>query len=242
MNTLEYTLLFSIPGIFTLITSIKMIIDINSDRSSTAAIGYFAVPFIAIGIFLISLAAMFAIISLIQVFRGIINLSSIKAIISIIIIIVFAFSSFWYFSLPSLKEDVTIEQQEEIYFKYKNNSPAFFFIEERLLSQKDLSQKVLVDFIKTGNYEATRHENLSGETILELSKSALNLESGILGNLAAHKNITVDALKELSKPRVSDFKNKDDWDYYKQLVFPNIESNEKTPESVKKEIRSFIEK
>ena len=225
----NWVIILSVSTIVTVVATYSYIRSIMNDSSSTAAIAYILVPPLILLVFGFTSLFVFSVLSLISVFVGKLSPVSISAWVSYLTIVVSVAFTLKFVSLQSLsKPGLHGEELEKRYASYKKSVGLIrTFAEGFIMENPNVTTTILEDQVKSGNYQATRHPNLSTESIDNLIQKLSLSDWGIISNLSMHPNISKESLLYLSKKTETDFKNKEDWKSFKQYVLPGVVSNPK---------------
>ncbi len=219
MKRTEWIFLLLTPVLGAALASFALMRSIGASQSSTAAIGYLVVPFAAAGAFALTLAGAYALLTILQVFQKRVRPLSLRGLGAWCIVALGLVAGAWYASIQSLSDPTTpATELVTAHERYRDSTLLGAFADQALYENPALPQAILLDRIRREDYRATRHANLSGESIDALAREFASLGAGIIANLLAHPNASPATRAFLLSRTRADFANETDWGFYRDIV------------------------
>jgi hypothetical protein len=219
MKRTEWIFLLVTPILGAALASVALIRSIGASQSSTAAIGYLVVPFAAAGAFALTLAGAYTLLIVLQVFQKRVRPLALRALAAWTFAGLCIAAGVWYASIQYLSDPATpAAELIAAHERYRDTPVLNAFVSDELYENPALPQAILMDRIRREDYRATRHANLSGESIDALALEYASLGAGITANLTAHPNASARTRAFLLSRTRADFANETDWGFYRDIV------------------------
>lgn len=219
MKRNEWIFLLATPVLGAGLAVAALIRDIQSSQSSTAALGYLVLPFLALLAFALVFAAAFSALTILHVIQQRVRPLALRALAAWAVLVACVAAGAWYASIQYLSDPATpAAELIAAHERYRDAPVLNGFVSDELYANPVLPQAILMDRIRREDYRATRHANLSGESIDALAPEFARLGAGITSNLVAHPNASARTRAFLLSRTRADFANETDWGFYRDIV------------------------
>lgn len=219
MKRTEWVFLLATPGLGAGLAVAALVRDINASQSSTAALGYLALPFLAVLAFALVFAAAFSALTILHVIQKRARPLAPRALAAWTFLALCVAAGVWFASIQYLSDPATPPAELiAAHERYRDAPVLSGFVSDELYDNPALPQAILMDRIRREDYRATRHANLSGESIDALALEFASLGAGITANLTAHPNASARTRAFLLSRTRADFANDTDWGFYRDIV------------------------
>lgn len=244
MPNLKWIIILSFSTIVTSVAVYFFIRSIAEDSSSTAAIAYIFVPVLALVVFGVTTAILYALVSIRDIVVGEVPLVSLPAFFSSFVILLSIFIIWTLYSISRLSSpELSASELEKAHKKYSNSfSLTQILAESYILENPNVPSSILEELVQGGNYSAAKHPNLSTDSIDKLVRKKSLTDWGMLSTLVSHPHVGEVTLRFLAEKTSADFQNPDEWKDYCTYVLSIIVTNEKLDIEIRKNLEKNIPK